>query len=315
MRRPHGHTSDLVDGRAPRGRRPSARPAAGRRAARSSCRAGCSSSCSRSACWRSGRSPAPPGTVLLLFIVAAVIALILNPLVAVAAARARSRAGWRSSLVYLGFFLGARRAPASCSPTRSPTRRDASSDDVPRIIDSANEEPRRPAGLLRRQGHQHRGQGAGRDRAADAAGATSSAARATSSRSATRPADAVVTAGFGADPRLRPVGLHADLRRADRRARAARDAAGRRHAGGRLPDARAARRRRLRPRPAALQPRDGHGRRRRAVHLRRRSASSRTARRTRWPSGSSSGSWSSSRSSGRSSARCRRCSWRSSRTR
>jgi hypothetical protein len=43
----------------------------------------------------------------------------------------------------------------------------------------------------------------------------------------------------------------------------------RRHAGRRLPDARAARRRRLRARAAALQRRDGHDRRRRAVALRR----------------------------------------------
>ena len=179
--------------------------------------------------------------------------------------------------------------PATWRPTRSPTRpTELPAGRAAASSTSANAEPRRPAGLARRQGHQPQGQGAGRDRAADAAGQ----GRRRHERHRVlrrRPREDARHRGLRADPRLHPVDLHADLRRADRRVRALRDAAGRRHAGGRLPDARAARGRRLRARPAAVQHGDGHRRGRSGCTCSACSGSSPTARPTRSRSGSSSG--------------------------
>ena len=118
------------------------------------------------------------------------------------------------------------------------------------------------------------------------------------------------------DPRLRPVGLHAHLRRADRRPRARSvmppgDGTRDDDFPHRVSRAVA----RLRPRPAAVQRGDGRGRGHRPVPARRARRSSPTARRTPSASAPSSGSWSSSRTSARSSAPRRPCSSRCSRTR
>ena len=263
---------------------------------RSSSRAGCSWSCCRSASWRCGSWRARPGRVLLIFIAAGIVALILNPLVTFFQRGLRYR-GLAVAAVYFGFFgfLGPGRLPAR--PTRWPTRPRASSEDVPGIIDSANQNLADLQDWLDDKGINLKVKEQGADRAADAAGQ----GRRRHQRHRVvrrRPREDDRHRGLRADPRLHPLDLHAHLRRADRRGRAIRDAAGRRDAGGRLPDARAARRRGLRPRAAAVQRRDGHRRRARACTSSASSGSSPRARRTRSRSAPSSGSWSSSRSSG-----------------
>ena len=89
---------------------------------------------------------------------------------------------------------------------------------------------RRPAGLLRSQGHQRRGQAPGRDRAADAAG--EGRRRDERHRGLRRPdPQDGGHSGAGAAARDRLVGVHAHLRRADRRHGALGHAARRRHGG------------------------------------------------------------------------------------
>ena len=85
-------------------------PSASRRRRRParSCRDGCSSCCCRSRCWRCGRSRKAAGKVLLMFVIAALIALILNPAVAFLQ-RPRVPRGLAVLIVYLAFFLDARR--------------------------------------------------------------------------------------------------------------------------------------------------------------------------------------------------------------
>ena len=61
------------------------------------------------------------GKVLVIFIVAALIALILNPVVAFIS-RGRLPRGLAVLVVYLGFFLIVDRHRASCWPTLSPIR-------------------------------------------------------------------------------------------------------------------------------------------------------------------------------------------------
>ena len=62
------------------------------------------------------------GIVLLVFIVAGVIALILNPIVTFLQRAPRCPRGLAILVVYLGLLRRRRRASACCSPTRSPTR-------------------------------------------------------------------------------------------------------------------------------------------------------------------------------------------------
>jgi predicted PurR-regulated permease PerM len=77
------------------------------------------------------------GTVLLLFVTAGVIALILNPLVT-AVQRARAPRGLAIAVVYAGFFLT---LAAAATLLANPIADQFSSfrDDVPSIVDSANE--------------------------------------------------------------------------------------------------------------------------------------------------------------------------------
>ena len=109
------------------------------------------------------------GPVLLIFIAAGIVALILNPLVtffqrAPALPRpGRSRPSTSASSAFLGtagYLLA------------NPIADQAQSFQQRRAGDHRRREPepRRPAELARRQGHQPQGQGPGRDRAADAAG-------------------------------------------------------------------------------------------------------------------------------------------------
>ena len=111
-------------------------------------------------CTRSRARPARPA----VFVVAAVIALILNPLVAAAAARARLPRGLAVAAVYLGLLQRARRPRV---PAGQPGGDQV--DVVPqgRARARRRRQPlaRRPPGVLRRQGHQHPDQGPGRERA------------------------------------------------------------------------------------------------------------------------------------------------------
>ena len=201
------------------------------------------------------RSRTPPGRSCCVFVVAAVIALILNPLVAFAAARAPAARARRHRRLPR---RSSPRSPASASCWPSPVADQArrSRDDVPGLVDDANALARRPAGLLRRQGHRRR----------------RSSARATP-RSQTLQEQ--VVGGIGRDRRRsaasscrRLVELSFDsilvlvlsiymliYGRRIGAARARGHAARRRHARGRLPDARPARGRRLRARAAPVQPR------------------------------------------------------------
>ncbi len=229
------------------------------------------------------------GPVLLLFLTAAIIALILNPLVSTVAARAGApRARDPRRVRRLLRDAGLRRHAA-----RQPDRRPVL--DVPRrrAVDRALGEraARRRAALLRPQEHQHPGHEAGPDRAADAP-----AARRRRHRPGRllrhRPRDPRGHRRVRGDPRLRAVGLHARLRRADRRPRAVGDAAGGRDPRGRLPGPREPRGRRLRARPDPVQRGDGRSAPGSGCTSSGRSGSSPTARPTRWASACSSGSWS-----------------------
>ena len=77
------------------------------------------------------------GPVVLLFIVAGLIALLLNPFVTLLR-RARFPRGLAVLVVMLCVVLRRRRRSASCWPTRSPTRCRRSSATCPDIVDDAN---------------------------------------------------------------------------------------------------------------------------------------------------------------------------------
>ena len=74
-------------------------------------------------------------------------------------------------------------ASASCSPTRSPTRSSSFRDDVPEIVDDANDSLADLQELARRQRRRHPGQRAGPDRASSRSATASPRARASSSPS------------------------------------------------------------------------------------------------------------------------------------
>ena len=291
------------DTEAPRSGRPEPREEAPEGPPRSRRRAGAAAPRSRRSSSRAGSSSSmlplallglcavarAAGPVLLLFIIAGLIALLLNPLVDVAAARAASRAArrWRPSSSCSS--LVARPGSASCSPTPWPTRSRRSATTCPAIVDDANASLADLQAWLDDNGIDLQVYEPGQtavetlgDRVAEGSGELVAFTR-----------DALLRLVRGldrADPDPRPLGLHAALRRADRRRRAPRRAARRRHAGGRLPDAGPGRRVRLRARPAAVLADHGHERGRLPVDPRRRSGSSPTARPTRSRSAPSSAS-------------------------
>ena len=139
------------------------------------------------------------------------------------------RAASRSRAVYLGFFAVARSRvgvllanPVSDQVTTLQRRR-------PAITDSANQRLADVQDYFDRKGINVEVKQPG-ETALQTLQERSSAARHDRRRSARDLLTTVVTGGLRADPRLRALDLHAHLRRADRRARAPRDAAGRRHA-------------------------------------------------------------------------------------
>ena len=282
----HGHADTLADGGRERRTKPSAAP---RAVPRRGPALGPARHAADRAPGRSTRSAAAAGTVLLAFIVAGVLALILNPVGRRPAAAPAVPARPRRRSPSTSGCCSRSPAPASCWPTRSPTR------------------PRSSAATSR-------GSSTTPTSACTTCRPTSTTTASTSrsrsrARPRSRPCSEKVVGGTSdivslrrrdpdahrpgrprPDPRARPVDLHARLRRADRRRRAPGDAARRRHASDDdYPTARPARGLQLRPRAAAVQHRDGHRRGPRPVAVRRRSGSSPTAAPTRWPSGSSSG--------------------------
>ena len=203
--------------------------------------------------------------------------------------RARLPRGAAIGCVYLGFVGGARRRLGVLLANPISDQVTTLRDDIPSIIDSANQRLADVQDYFDRKGInveiKKQGQTALRDAAAKVVGGTDeivSFGDATCSASSS-------TAELRADPRLRPLGLHAHLRRANRRARARGDAAGRRHAA-RTTTRRACRRAVVGyVRGQLLFSLDhGHERGHRAVDLRRRSGSSPTARPTRSRSASGS---------------------------
>ena len=211
-----------------------------RASSRSSCRAGSSWSCCR---WRSsarGRWRARPGRSLLLFIIAGLIALLLNPFVHASCGARASRAARRSSSCTCRCcWRRHRHRRAAREPGRRPGRR-RSSDNVPRIVDDANGIARRTSrtgstatGInlqVKKQGKtalQTLG-----DRIAEGSGDARERSRATRCRRSSRASLALILIIV-----LIVYMLLYGERIGDGGAR--RRAAGRRHAGGRLPDAHA----------------------------------------------------------------------------
>ena len=182
------------------------------------------------------------GPVLLFFIAAGDRRADPQPACDVLPARAAlPRPRGRGGLLRLLRVPGPGGLPAR--PTRWRTRPQSFQRDVPGIIDSANQQPGRPAELARQARASTSGQGAGRDGAADAAGQGRRQAPATSCRSAATSLKTLVTAGFALIlVFILSVYMLIYGERIGEVVRS-RHAAGRRHAGGRLPDARAARRR------------------------------------------------------------------------
>ena len=176
----------------------------------------------RAAAAASSRSTPGPrrGRRAAVLHVAAVIALILNPLVAFLQRRAGPARRWRSSSSTSGCSSAlAGVGVAARQPDRRPglevrQRRAAHHRRGQRAA-------RRRAGLLRPQGHQRRGQAAGRDARCRRCRRRSSAAR-RHRQLRRRDAHDARHGRPRADARLRPVGLHAHLRRADRRRSCAR---------------------------------------------------------------------------------------------
>ena len=109
-----------------------------------SSRAGSSWSCCRWRCSRLWALARAAGKVLLIFVVAGVIALILNPAVAFLQ-RSRLPRGLAVLAVYLGFFL---RWPGS-APARQPDLQSgpAFTHNLPHLVDEANRSIADAAGL------------------------------------------------------------------------------------------------------------------------------------------------------------------------
>ena len=233
----------------------------------SSSRAGCSSSCSRSGVLALYALAHAAGIVLLLFIVAARHRADPQPGRRAAAAHAAAADALRSSS---STSRSSRSMPGVGFLLADPVADQATSfaGDVPGLVDDANASLDDVQTFFDDKGIdvQIKGQ-------SDSALASLQDSIVSGSGEIVSVTGellrTLVELSLLRDPRHRPVDLHAHLRAADRRARALGHAAGRRDAGGRLPDAGAARGRRLRPRPAAVQRDHGDERRGRAVALRR----------------------------------------------
>ena len=203
--------------------------------------------------------------------------------------RARLPRGLAVAVVYLGFFVALSIVGLRpVGPDRRPGRA-RSSATCPALRRRRERVAGRPAGVARRPGHRRRDPGAGPDRARDAAGPGARGLGRGRRRSPATCCASVVEVSIQLilvlvlsiymllyGPRIGA-------------ARAVGHAAGRRDAGGRLPDARAEGGLGLRARAAPVQHDHGHERRRRAVDLRHARDLRRRARRTRWPSARSSG--------------------------
>ena len=126
-----GH--DPLDGEPP----PEAGRRRVRRSRRSSSRAGSSSSRSRCCVVALYLVAKAAGVVLLAFTVAAVVALILNPMVAFLQRRRLPRGAGDPGRLPRAARVAGRRS-ASCWPTRSPTRRRSSARTSRAIVDDAN---------------------------------------------------------------------------------------------------------------------------------------------------------------------------------
>ena len=172
------------------------------------------------------------GTVVLLFVTAAVIALILNPLVA-GLQRFHLPRGVAIVCVYLGFVAALAAAGVLLANPIS-DQVTALRDDIPSITDSANQRLADVQDYFDRKGInveiKKQGHTALDTLQSKVVGGTDSIVS-----FGHRPADEDRHRQLRADPRLRPLGLHAHPRRANRRARARGDAARERHARGRLP--------------------------------------------------------------------------------
>ena len=209
-----------------------------------------------------------PGPVVLLFIIAAVIALILNPVVGLLH-RAHLPRGLAIAAVYLGFFAVLGAAPASCSS--NPVSDQVSTLQRRRPVDRRLGEPsaRRPAGLLRPQGHQRRDQEAGPDArwrrcSGKVVGGTDKIVS-----FGTGLLETLVTAGFGLILVLVLSVYMLIYGRAHRRARARGHAARGRHPRRRLPGARVSARSPATCAASCCSASRWARRGRRAVHLRR----------------------------------------------
>ena len=123
------------------------------------------------------------GTVLLIFVVAAVLALILNPMVAWLQRRLRFPRGIAVFSVYIG-LLTAFAGGGFLLANPIADQAEKFGRDVPQIIDDANEQLARRPDLLRRQRHRRRAREPGGDGARDAAGQGGRRDRATSCPSA-----------------------------------------------------------------------------------------------------------------------------------
>ncbi len=203
------------------------------------------------------------GPVLLLFIIGAIVALLLNPFVGILRRRAHVPRGVAVLIVMLclvtavtavGFLLA--------NPVADQVQ--AFRNNVPEIVDDANASLGRRPGVARRQRRQPPDRRRGPDGARNA---RPEPHRGLGRARLVHPGRAAHARGgpAGADPDRRDQRLHAALRGADRRL----DPVDRpEHAGRRLPDPDPARGVRLRPRPASLLADHGHERRPAAVGAR-----------------------------------------------
>ena len=218
------------------------------------------------------------GPVLLLFIVAGLIALLLNPFVTLLR-RARFPRGAAVATVYLALLLVVAGAGVLLADPIA-NQVSAIRDEVPNIVDDANATLADLQDWLDRNGVDLQVSEPGQtavdslgDRLAEGSGELVAFTR-----------DALAAARRGVDrgdPDRRPQRLHAALWRTHRRRGPRGLPAGRRLAGGRLPDARAGRGVRLRPRAVPVLADHGHQRGHRACGSSARSGSSRRARPTR----------------------------------
>ena len=204
------------------------------------------------------------GKVLLLFVVAGVIALILNPAVSFLQ-RSRLPRGLAVLAVYLAFFLtltgiGFLLANPISNQVRS------FSHNLPHLVNEGNTTINNVQNYLNDHGVHVQLVKQGKtalQTLQDKVSKSSELAGLLRRGPAHRSRLGLLRRGAG----LRAVGVHAALRPAHRRARAPGDARRRRHARRRLPHAGAARRLALRRRAAAVQLRDGHHARASALYI------------------------------------------------